>query len=266
MRENEEPAGELESMIRFRRVSKSFGTVQVLRELDLDVAPGERVALIGPSGSGKTTTLRLIMTLEKPNAGTIEVAGEPLWHRMVNGKLVDANEKHLRHMRRKIGMVFQQFNLFPHMQVLKNVTLAPIRALGLSQEQAEQRAVRLLTMVGLAEKVDSYPSQLSGGQQQRVAIARALAMEPEVILFDEITGALDPELVGEVLDIVRQLAHETKMTMLLVTHEMDFARDIADRVLFLDSGQIVEQGQPDKIFTNPDNPRTREFLKRVLER
>ena len=266
MAEGRKGIGNLESMVRFRQVCKSFGNLEVLRNVDLDVAPGERVALIGPSGSGKTTLLRLIMTLEQLSSGTIEVGGELLWHRMVNGKIVEADEKHLRHMRKKIGMVFQHFNLFHHMRVLENVTLAPIKVRGVSRTEAEQRAVQLLTMVGLSEKVNSYPAQLSGGQQQRVAIARALAMEPEVMLFDEITGALDPELVGEVLHVVRQLAHESNMTMLVVTHEMDFAREIADRVAFLDGGAIVDQGPPDKMFTDPDSPRTREFLKRVLER
>jgi len=255
-----------ECAVRFRQVCKSFGSLEVLHHLDLDVGAGERVALIGPSGSGKTTLLRLTMTLERLSSGTIEVGGELLWHRVVNGKVVEADEKHLRHMRKKIGMVFQHFNLFPHMRVLQNVTLAPIKVRGLSRAEAEERAVRLLTMVGLSEKIHSYAAQLSGGQQQRVAIARALAMEPEVMLFDEITGALDPELVGEVLHIVRQLAHETNMTMLVVTHEMDFARDIAHRVVILDGGAIVDQGPPDKMFTDPDSPRTREFLKRVLER
>ncbi len=256
-----------ECMVRFRQVCKSFGDLKVLKSVDLDVAPAERVALIGPSGGGKTTLLRLIMTLERPNSGTIEVGGELLWHCKVDGgRLIQAGERHLRNMRNKIGMVFQHFNLFPHMRVLQNVTLAPIRVRGLSRAEAEQRAIRLLAMVDLSEKVNAYPAHLSGGQQQRVAIARALAMEPQVMLFDEITGALDPELVGEVLAVVRQLAHETNMTMILVTHEMDFARDIAHRVLFLDGGEIVEQGPPDKIFRSPDSPRTRAFLKRVLER
>lgn len=252
-------------MIRFQKVKKSFGDVHVLRELDLDVATAERISIIGASGSGKTTLLRILMTLEEPNSGVIYVDGEPLWHKKVNGELVEADEKHLRKMRGKIGMVFQQFNLFPHMKVLRNVTEAPIHVLGTPRDKAEARAKELLDMVGLADKMDNYPSQLSGGQQQRVAIARALAMQPKVMLFDEITAALDPELVGEVLGVMRQLAHETQMTMLIVTHEMGFARDVSHRIVFLHEGQVLEEGPPEKIFTNPDHPRTREFLSRVLE-
>jgi polar amino acid transport system ATP-binding protein len=247
-------------------VNKSFGKLHVLRDLDLDVSPAERVAIIGPSGSGKTTLLRILMTLEKPNSGVVYVNGEPLWHKCVKGKLVNADEKHLHRVRGNIGMVFQHFNLFPHMRVLRNVTEAPINVLGLPQEKAVDLAKELLAMVGLASKLDAYPSQLSGGQQQRVAIARALALRPKVMLFDEVTGALDPELVGEVLSVLRQLANDTQMTMLIVTHEMDFARDVAHRVLFFENGQILEEGPPEKIFTNPDNPRTRAFLRRILER
>jgi polar amino acid transport system ATP-binding protein len=253
-------------MVRFRGIKKSFGEVVVLAGVDLDIAPAERVALIGPSGAGKTTLLRMVMTLEEPDAGTIEIEGEQLWHQMSKGKLVRADQHHLRKVRGKIGMVFQQFNLFPHMDVLHNVTLAPMQVLGMRQEQAEEKARNLLDMVGLAAKAGNYPAQLSGGQQQRVAVARALALQPKVMLFDEITGALDPELVGEVLNVVRDLAQETEMTMLLVTHEMDFARDVANRVIFLDGGCIVEEGSPQVIFSCPENPRTREFLKRVLDR
>lgn len=265
MHENNAQKSTSEPIIRFEKVTKSFGELVVLRELDFDVAPAEKVAIIGPSGSGKTTILRILMTLEKPNAGIVYVDGEPLWHKEVNGRLVEADEKHLRRMRGKIGMVFQQFNLFPHMTVLRNITEAPIHVLGLSREEAEARAMELLDMVGIAEKIDAYPSQLSGGQQQRVAIARALAMQPKIMLFDEITAALDPELVGEVLSVVRKLARDTQMTMLIVTHEMGFAREVADRVVFFDNGQVVEQGPPAQIFSNPSNPRTREFLHRVLE-
>lgn len=252
-------------IVRFEKVNKSFGDVHVLRELDMEVAPAERISIIGASGSGKTTLLRILMTLEEPNSGVIYVDGEPLWHKEVNGELVKADEKHLRKMRGKIGMVFQSFNLFPHMKVLRNVTEAPIHVLGKPREEAETRAKELLDMVGLADKIDNYPSQLSGGQQQRVAIARALAMQPKVMLFDEITAALDPELVGEVLGVVRQLAHDTQMTMLIVTHEMDFARDVSHRIVFLHEGQILEDGPPEKIFTDPEHSRTREFLRRVLE-
>lgn len=254
-----------EPAVLFDKVSKSFGETQVLRELDLEVAPAEKVAIIGPSGSGKTTILRILMTLETLDSGTITVDGEYLWHKEENGKLVPADKKHLRRVRGKIGMVFQHFNLFPHMKVLRNVTEAPIHVLGLSREEAEERAKELLDLVGLAHKLDEYPSRLSGGQQQRVAIARALAMRPKVMLFDEVTSALDPELVGEVLNVVKMLAERSDMTMLLVTHEMSFARDVADRVLMFDHGQIIEQGPPDTIFTNPSNERTQRFLKAVIE-
>ena len=259
------PQPSSDPIVRFEKVDKSFGDVHVLRELDMEVSPAERISIIGASGSGKTTLLRILMTLEKPNSGVVYVDGEPLWHKPVKGELVEADEKHLRRMRGKIGMVFQAFNLFPHMKVLRNVTEAPIHVLGMDREEAEVRAKELLDMVGLADKMDNYPSQLSGGQQQRVAIARALAMQPKVMLFDEITAALDPELVGEVLGVVRQLAHDTQMTMLIVTHEMAFARDVSHRIVFLHEGQILEEGPPDKIFTDPDHPRTREFLRRVLE-
>jgi polar amino acid transport system ATP-binding protein len=247
-------------------VTKRFGDIAVLQDTNLEVRSGERVALIGPSGSGKTTILRLLMTLERPDAGTIEIDGEFLWQRGVGGKLVPADEKHLRRMRANVGMVFQHFNLFPHMTVLRNVTEAPMVVLGLDKDSAVKRANELLEMVGLSDKAANYPAQLSGGQRQRAAIARALAMRPKVMLFDEITSALDPELVGEVLRVLRVLAHETNMTMLIVTHEMQFARDIADRVVFLDRGRIIEEGVPDLIFTNPQNDRTRAFLRAILER
>ncbi|MFZ5643619.1 MAG: ectoine/hydroxyectoine ABC transporter ATP-binding protein EhuA [Bacillota bacterium] len=249
-------------IISYHKVSKSYGDLKVLHELDLDIAPSEIVAVIGSSGSGKTTLARMLMTLEKPTSGTIEVDGELLWHKKVNGRIVPADEKHLHRVRNKIGMVFQQFNLFPHMKILRNVTEAPIHVLGLSREEAEERAIAMLKKVGLAEKLDVYPSQLSGGQQQRVAIARALVMQPKVMLFDEVTSALDPELVGEVLAVLKEMAAEGEMTMLLITHEMDFARDVADRIIFIDKGKIVEQGPPEIIFGAPQNPRTREFLNR----
>lgn len=250
-------------IIRFRKVSKSFGEVSVSRGLELDIAPTEKVAIIGRSGSGKTTLLRILMTLEKPDSGKVEVDNELLWHEEIDGKLKKASEKHLAKMRSKIGMVFQQFNLFPHMKVFRNVTEAPIHVLGLPRDEAEERAKSLLDMVGLAEKLDAYPSQLSGGQKQRVAIARALAMRPQIMLFDEVTSALDPELVGEVLNVIRELAHNTQMTMLLVTHEMNFAREIADRIVFIDEGQVIEDATPEIIFTNPSHPRTHEFLNAV---
>jgi polar amino acid transport system ATP-binding protein len=253
-------------MVRFRQVSKAFGSNRVLRELDLDVPAGEKVAIIGPSGSGKTTILRMLMTLTAPDSGNVEVDGDSLWHERRGERLVPASEKHLRRMRNKIGMVFQQFNLFPHMKVLRNVAEAPIKVLGMRREEAEILGKELLGMVGLVEKLDSYPAQLSGGQQQRVAIARALALKPKVMLFDEVTSALDPELVGEVLQVIRDLAQRSDMTMLLVTHEMRFARDCPDRVVMFDQGSIVESGPPEKIFSAPDSPRTREFLRAVLER
>jgi polar amino acid transport system ATP-binding protein len=252
-------------IVRYEKVSKLFGDVTCLEEINFEIAPGEKVAIIGPSGSGKTTLIRLLMTLEQPTSGMIEVEGEPLWHKNVNGKLVPADEKHLHRMRGKIGMVFQQFNLFPHMNVLRNCTEAPIYVLGLSREEAEERAKAMLEKVGLASKLHAYPSQLSGGQQQRVAIARALVMRPKVMLFDEPTSALDPELVGEVLDVIRDIAKEGDMAILLVTHEMDFARDVADRIVFTDGGLIVEQGPPEEIFNNPKSDRLRSFLTRILK-
>ncbi|MGD2159068.1 MAG: ectoine/hydroxyectoine ABC transporter ATP-binding protein EhuA [Anaerolineales bacterium] len=252
-------------MVRFDKVTKAFGDLVVLRELDLNVDPGEKIAIIGPSGSGKTTILRVLMTLEKLNAGVIYVDGEPLWHKEVDGKLVKADEKHLRKVRAKIGMVFQHFNLFPHMTALRNVTEAPIYVNGVPKLKAETQAIELLEMVGLGDKLSAYPSQLSGGQKQRVAIARALAMRPKVMLFDEVTSALDPELVGEVLNVMRKLAREGEMTMLIVTHEMGFANEVADRVLFFDNGKIVEQGPPEQILRDPQEERTQEFLRAVLQ-
>lgn len=252
-------------IVQFQKVNKSFGDLHVLQDLDFEVEQGEKICIIGPSGSGKTTILRILMTLEKPDSGLIFVDDDPLWHKKSNGDFVDADEKHLRKMRNKIGMVFQQFNLFPHMRVLRNVMVAPIQVLGLSKAEAEVRAKNLLELVGLADKFEAYPAQLSGGQQQRVAIARALAMQPKVMLFDEITAALDPELVTEVLGVLKQLAKETDMTMLIVTHEMWFARDVADRIVFFDHGQVVEDGPPEHVFTNPTHQRTRDFLQSILE-
>lgn len=251
--------------LRFRGVTKRFGEVGVLEDFNLDVRQGERLSIIGPSGSGKTTILRLAMTLEEPTGGSIEIAGEPLYEVRKGDREVEAGHKHISRVRRNVGMVFQQFNLFPHMTVENNIIEAPRSALGLSRDEARARSERLLDLVGLEGYADRFPMQLSGGQQQRVAIARALAMEPRIMLFDEITSALDPELVGEVLNVVRQLAHESEMTMLLVTHEMRFAREISDRVLMIDEGRIVEQGKPEEIFSDPSEQRTRSFLKAVLE-
>ncbi|MPZ82937.1 MAG: ectoine/hydroxyectoine ABC transporter ATP-binding protein EhuA [Actinophytocola sp.] len=253
-------------MIQFDGVVKRFGPVTVLDELNFSVRPGEFVTLIGPSGSGKTTILRLLMTLETVTGGAIYVDGECLSHMRRGDRMEPADDKHQRVVRKRIGMVFQQFNLFPNMKVLQNLTEAPIRVLGLSRAEAEERARELLDLVGLSEKVNAHPSQLSGGQQQRVAIARALAMRPDVLLLDEVTSALDPELVAGVLALLKDIARTTDITFLCVTHEMNFARDVSDRVLMFDGGQIVEDAPPDKLFTEPDHERTRTFLQAVLGR
>ena len=251
-------------IIRIDGITKSFGALKVLDNLSMHAMPGEKLALIGPSGSGKTTILRILMTLERIDGGHIEVDGEQLYHMERNGGLVPADEKHLARMRQKIGMVFQLFNLFPHRCVLDNVTLAPMLTKKVPRADAERRAMELLDMVGLADKAKAMPAQLSGGQKQRVAIARALALSPQIMLFDEVTSALDPELVEEVLNVMRKLADETDTTMLLVTHEMGFAHDFADRVLFFDRGSIVEEGAPDDIFRNPKEERTQTFLKKII--
>ena len=242
-----------EPLLSLRGIRKSFGANTVLDGIDLDVAEGEVITLIGASGSGKSTLLRCTNLLEPVDDGEIFFDG------------VDIAEPGLRPdpIRRRIGMVFQSFNLFPHMSVLKNVSIAPRKVLGLDKSAADEAAVEILTRLGLADRVDAYPDQLSGGQQQRVAIARSLAMSPEVMLLDEITSALDPELVGEVLDVVRNLKADG-LTMLFATHEMAFCREISDRVCFLDRGRILEQGSPDQIFRDPQEPRTREFLERVI--
>jgi polar amino acid transport system ATP-binding protein len=252
-------------IIAYENIKKKYGDVEVLKGVNLTIGNGEKVALIGPSGSGKTTIIRMLMTLEKPTSGFIKVDGRQLWHKEVNGKLVPSDEKHLREIRTNIGMVFQHFNLFPHMTILRNVTEAPIHVLGLSKEEAHQNAVDMLQKVGLGDKLDAYPSQLSGGQKQRVAIARAVVMQPRVMLFDEVTSALDPELVGEVLEVIKDLAKETDMAMILVTHEMDFARDVADRIVFLNDGQIEEEGNPEEILENPKSERLQTFLSRFLK-
>ncbi|MCF8608947.1 ectoine/hydroxyectoine ABC transporter ATP-binding protein EhuA [Gordonia sp. HY285] len=241
-------------MIRFDHVVKKFGDHVVLDELDFTVDRGEKVTLIGPSGSGKTTILRLLMTLEKVTAGDILVAGESL----------NQKERSLREVRKRIGMVFQQFNLFPNMDVLGNITEAPIHVLGQSRDEARTRARELLDMVGLTGRENAHPSQLSGGQQQRVAIARCLAMNPQVMLLDEVTSALDPELVDDVLAVLRDIAVSTDITMLIVTHEMRFAREVSDRVLMFDAGRIAESGPPEQLFGDPRSDRTREFLRAVL--
>ncbi|MER7949487.1 ectoine/hydroxyectoine ABC transporter ATP-binding protein EhuA [Streptomyces sp. NPDC096079] len=248
--------------VRFERVTKRYGDHTVLDGLDLEVGRGERVTLIGPSGSGKTTILRLLMTLERVTEGLILVDGEPFSHmpRGADGKLVPADERHLAARRRRIGMVFQQFNLFPHMSVLENVVEAPVHVLGESREEADHRARGLLDLVGLGDRADARPTRLSGGQQQRVAIARALAMRPEILLLDEVTSALDPELVAEVLDVLRDVARSTDITLLCVTHEMGFARDVSDRILMFDRGRVVESGPADELLESPAHDRTRAFL------
>ena len=253
-------------MIRFEHVVKRFGDNVVLDGLDFAVQPGEFVTLIGPSGSGKTTILRLLMTLEQVSEGRIYVGGDCLSHMTRRGREVPADEKYQRRIRKRIGMVFQQFNLFPNMRVRQNITEAPIHSLGLSRAEAEERADTLLDMVGIADKADAHPAQLSGGQQQRVAIARALAMQPDVLLLDEVTSALDPELVTGVLALLKDIATTTEITFLCVTHEMNFARDVSDRVMMFDGGRVLEDAAPDKLFTDPDHERTREFLRAVLER
>jgi len=241
------------SAITLSRITKSFGSTQVLKEISLDVSPGEVLVLIGASGSGKSTVLRIMSGLETADGGEIWVNEVPLHDRKRSSEICG-----------HVGMVFQQFNLFPHKTALDNVTLALIKAQKLSEAEANKRGMAALTRVGLAERAHHYPAQLSGGQQQRVAIARALAVEPKIMFFDEATSALDPELVGEVMEVMRSLAREG-MTMVVVTHEMGFARKTADRVVFMDQGVIAEQGSPEQIFVNPQNPRTQQFLSRVLE-
>lgn len=251
-------------MVQFDNVCKRYGAHEVLSNLSFKVTSGEKLALIGASGSGKTTILRILMTLEKIEEGRVLVDGGPLWSPETSSLSRNRREAHLHTMRRSIGMVFQQFNLFPHMTVLRNVTMAPVLNQGLSEAEATALAMDLLKMVGMDHKARSLPAELSGGQKQRVAIARALALKPKIMLFDEVTSALDPELVEEVLNVMRTLAVETDMTMLLVTHEMNFARDFADRVLFLDSGRIVEEGPPRAIFSDPKEERTKQFLRKIV--
>ena len=239
--------------VKVENLKKNFGSLEVLKDINMEVKEGEVVCLIGPSGSGKSTFLRCLNKLEEPTAGVIIVDDYDLM-----AKTSDINK-----IRENIGMVFQQFNLFPHLSVLQNIMLAPVDRKRMTKEQAEEKAKKLLDRVGLLEKADVYPASLSGGQQQRVAIARALAMEPDIMLFDEPTSALDPAMVGEVLEVMKQLAAEG-MTMVVVTHEMGFAREVADRVVFMDGGYIVEEGTPEEVFGNPQNKRTQDFLNKVL--
>ena len=243
-------------MISLKHVSKSFGALKAVDDASLDVEKGEIICLIGPSGSGKSTLLRCIAGLEDPEEGEVWIDGEQL-------DLHTKDSKKLEKLRIKMGFVFQHFNLFPHMTVLENLTLAPIQVLGMDKAAAEQRAMELLSRVGLADKRDAYPSRLSGGQKQRVAIARSLCMDPEIMLFDEPTSALDPEMVGEVLQVIKSLV-KTGMTTVIVTHEMGFAKEVSDRVFFMDGGIIAEKGSPDQVFNHPSNPRTKEFLSKVL--
>jgi polar amino acid transport system ATP-binding protein len=250
-------------MVKAEGLCKYFGHVQVLRGIDLEVAPGEVACVIGPSGSGKSTFLRCINHLEKINAGRLWVDGRLVGYREHGGKLHELRDKEVSAQRRDIGMVFQRFNLFPHMTALENVTEAPMRVKGVHKREARARGEELLRRVGLGDRVHHYPNQLSGGQQQRVAIARALAMDPKLMLFDEPTSALDPELVGEVLDVMRGLATEG-MTMVVVTHEMGFAREVGDTLVFMDEGLVVEAGDPKQVLTDPQQERTRAFLSKVL--
>ncbi len=250
-------------MVRFMNVIKSYGSLTVLDSLGLDLSEGEMVTVIGPSGSGKTTVLRMLMTLETINGGVIYVDGKPLTHMDKNGVLVPADSKYLRQARSSIGMCFQHFNLFPHMTALQNCMEGPVQVLGLSKAEARARSEELLSMVGMIDKKDQHPSRLSGGQQQRVAIARALAMRPKVMLFDEVTSALDPEVIGEVTGVIRKLVAEHNLTMLMVTHQMGFARDISDRVCFFYRGKIEEQGAPESLFDSPQRERTQQFLSAV---
>lgn len=240
-------------MIDVKHLSKSFGSNLVLDDISEHIAPGEKVVVIGPSGSGKSTFLRCLNLLETPTAGEITF----------DGTVITDPKTDINLIRRQMGMVFQHFNLFPNMTIRKNITLAPVRTGLMKQEEADAEAMRLLERVGLADRIDSYPAQLSGGQKQRIAIVRALAMKPKLMLFDEPTSALDPEMVGEVLEVMKQLAEEG-MTMVVVTHEMGFAREVGSRVLFMDGGHIVEQNEPQAFFSNPQHPRLRDFLSKVL--
>lgn len=240
-------------MITVKNLHKHFGKLEVLRGIDEHIKPGEKVVIIGPSGSGKSTFLRCLNLLEIPTEGEISIDGE----------CITAKKTNVNKIREKMGMVFQQFNLFPHLTIIDNITLAPIKVKKMPKPEAEKLAMELLERVGLVDKAKAYPAQLSGGQQQRIAIARALAMNPEIMLFDEPTSALDPEMVGEVLNVMKDLAN-AGMTMVVVTHEMGFAREVASRVLFMDQGVIVEQGTPQELFQNPQNERTKSFLSKVL--
>ncbi|WP_035798033.1 amino acid ABC transporter ATP-binding protein [Kitasatospora mediocidica] len=250
-------------MVEIRGVHKSFGRLDVLRGVDLEVRAGSVTVVLGPSGSGKSTLLRIVNRLERTDRGFVSIDGELIGYRRSGDRLYELREREVLRQRTHIGFVFQNFNLFPHLTVLDNITEAPVNALGRSRADARARALELLERVGLADKAEAYPRQLSGGQQQRVAIARALALDPKVLLFDEPTSALDPELVGEVLDVIKDLAR-AGTTMIVVTHEIGFAREVADRVVFMDGGVVVEQGEPGAVLDHPQHERTRAFLSKVL--
>jgi polar amino acid transport system ATP-binding protein len=250
----------MSTAVRLEGVTKRYGKPEVLRGVNLEIPAGQTVAIIGPSGSGKSTLLRLLMALGRPDAGRIGIAGEPLWTMVRNGREVPADERHVRRLRGKVGMVFQHFNLFPHMTALANVIEVPMRVRRLSRAEAEAQGVARLERVGLADRRNAYPAELSGGQKQRVAIARALAMEPEIMLFDEITSALDSERVGGILRLLDELARERRMTVLIVTHHLKFAERSSDRVVFFDQSHVLEDGPPERIFRDPREPRTRQFL------
>lgn len=252
------------SVLEVRNLSKSFGVNKVLKDISFEVEKGQVVAVIGPSGSGKSTMLRCINQLERADGGSISVCGMSMLTAGENGGAVYAPSKTLREIRLKVGLVFQNFNLFPHFNVLRNITEAPVRVLKMNRKDAEAKGMELLEKMGLSDKAKSYPFELSGGQQQRVSIARALALSPEILFFDEPTSALDPELTGEILKVIKELAEE-KMTMVIVTHEMAFARDVANHVIFMDGGVIIEEGTPDEVFGNTNNERTKQFLQRFLE-
>ena len=258
-------SGKTSALVEICGVSKRFGDIDVLSEIDLAIAAGEKVAIIGPSGSGKTTLLRCVAHLERPSAGYVTIAGQRVGQSFARGQWREMTDRELAQVRTSIGMVFQRFNLFPHLTALDNVMLGPVQVLKRSRAEVEPLARDLLRKVGLAHKAGEYPERLSGGQQQRVAIARSLAMQPRLMLFDEATSALDPELIGEVLNVMRALAREG-MTMLIVTHEMQFAEDVADRVIFMDHGRIVDQGPPRELFRAPSHPRTQAFLRAVIDR
>jgi len=254
------------ALVQLQNVTKKYGETTVLDSLTFDVKAGEKVALIGPSGSGKTTVLRVIMGLEQPNSGTVVVAGDEIWREMRSGKMIPASERHLRKVRQHTGMVFQQYNLFPHMSALRNVAEPLIRVKKVEKEEAYAEAKDLLEMIGLSSHSDKKPGQLSGGQQQRVALVRAIAMKPKVMLFDEVTSALDPELVGEVLRAIEDIALTTQMSMIVVTHEILFAAHVSDRVLMFDGGKVIEEGHPDDILKSPKHERTQRFLSRLVDR